>query len=356
MHSNRVMVIGSLLLCGMLSPQPAYAIQSEASSAVEVQLVTDQADAVLAILAKSQAGQTVTDADWQRLFASEGYRRLKKRQESFGRSFEEVDFREFALSEELTSRTEALRETLAEWTQADISAAAGLALAYLPPGGPIRAKVYPVIKPRGNSFVFETDTDPAIFLYLDPERTDAQFENTVAHELHHIGLGSRCGPEPEVADTSPEAQRARLARQWTSAFAEGVAMLAAAGGPDVHPHAASNAEERARWDKDVANFDADLKKVESFFQDILEGRLTQEDEIRKAAFSFFGIQGPWYTVGWKMAAMIENTYGRATLLNCLCDPAELLATYNKAAARHRSSTGEHLALWSSDLLSSLAKP
>ena len=46
---------------------------------------------------------------------------------------------------------------------------------------------------------------------------------------------------------------------------EGFAMLAAAGGPDIHPHAVSDAKERARWDHDLANFNEDLKKVESFF-------------------------------------------------------------------------------------------
>ena len=54
----------------------------------------------------------------------------------------------------------------------------------------IHAKVFPVIKPITNSFVFETTTDPAIFLYLDPEESAAKFENTVAHELHHIGYAS----------------------------------------------------------------------------------------------------------------------------------------------------------------------
>ena len=35
-------------------------------------------------------------------------------------------------------------------------------------------------------------TDPAIFLYLDPTETKEEFENTLAHELHHIGYGSGC--------------------------------------------------------------------------------------------------------------------------------------------------------------------
>lgn len=75
-------------------------------------------------------------------------------------------------------------------------------------------------------------------------------------------------------------------------FGEGFAMLAAAGSPNVHLHTVSNMDEGARWDKDMANFNDDLKKVEAFFIDVLDNRLT-EDQISKTHFSFFGIQGPW---------------------------------------------------------------
>jgi hypothetical protein len=34
-----------------------------------------------------------------------------------------------------------------------------------------------VIKPKTNSLVFEVDTDPAIFLYIDPEISREKFEN-----------------------------------------------------------------------------------------------------------------------------------------------------------------------------------
>ena len=83
-----------------------------------------------------------------------------------------------------------LRHTLDAWQRADLVASARRVLAYLPDQAHIRAKVFPVIKPVTNSFVFESTTDPTIFLYLDPEESAAKFENTVAHELHHIGYSS----------------------------------------------------------------------------------------------------------------------------------------------------------------------
>lgn len=319
-----------------------------------MRLVTDEAEAVLAILAKKRANQSITDSDWQRVFQSEGYVRLKAREASMKRSFEDTDFRIFVLSDQLAERAQALEETLARWKRADVTGAARLSLAYLPKESRIRAKIYPVIKPRENSFVFDVKNDPAIFLYLDPTVSREKFENTLAHELHHIGYGSSCPSKQvsdEIAGLPPSAQTVLT---WMGAFGEGFAMLAAAGGPDKHPHAFSDPEERARWDRDVANFSPDLKKVEKFFLDILENRLAG-DEIQKTGFSFFGTQGAWYTVGWKMSVLIEKTYGRAKLIECMCDPRKLLATYNKAAAKYNRKSRERFALWSDSLIRNIKR-
>lgn len=330
------------IICSLLL---VFAAQSTASAAVNVQLVTDEAEAVLAILGKKKAGEAITDADWQRVFQSEGYVRLKKREASMQRSFEDADFKTFVLSDQLAARAEALAETLARWRNADVTRSARLALAYLPKDATIRAKIYPVIKPRDNSFVFEVKTDPAIFLYLDPAVSREKFENTLAHELHHIGYSGTCPRKGVVAQIEKLTPNAQKVIGWAGAFGEGFAMLAAAGGPNVHPHAVSSAEERARWDKDVANFNEDLKKVDTFFTEVLADKLTA-DQIREKGFSFFGVQGPWYTVGWRMSVLIEKTYGRAKLIECMCDQRVLLSTYNRAATNHNRTAGKPLALWS----------
>lgn len=323
--------------------------------AVDVQLVSDEAEAVLSILAKKKANQRISEDDWQRLFSTEAYVRLKKREASLGRSFQDSEFKSFVLSDEMAGRAEPLEETLAEWKRADVRGASRRALAYLPDGARIRAKIYPVIKPRTNSFVFEVETNPAIFLYLDPGKNEAQFENTLAHELHHIGYASSCLPGRTSQEFTRLPQNIRTVLEWVGAFGEGIAMLAAAGGPDVHPHAVSSPEDRTRWDRDLANFNEDLRKVEGFFLDVLEGRLTDEEEIRKAGFGFFGVQGPWYTVGWTMAVTIENTYGRAKLIECLCAPRQLLSIYNQAAAEQSRSTTVPIPVWSSALIEAINK-
>lgn len=121
------------------------------------------------------------------------------------------------------------------------------------------------------------------------------------HELHHIGFSS-CDRvlEANLAKLPPPV---REANEWVGAFGEGFAMLAAAGDPDRHPHAASKAETRARWDRDMARFDEDLKQVEAFLLDVAEGRLKGQ-AVAERGMSFFGEQGAWYTVGWRMASTI----------------------------------------------------
>src|SRR5262245_5696839 len=350
----RLTVRATLILVSLLAVSPICSAQTSKTSAVNLRLVTDEAEAVLQILAKRNTKRPITDADWTKLFSTEGYVRLKQRETAMKRSFEDDEFKTFVISPELLQRAKALEETLAKWKRADIGRTADRALAYLPKSARINAKIYPVIKPRENSFVFGLPDDPAIFLYLNPATSKEKFENTLAHELHHIGFGSSC-PSKQVSDEigklPPEVQ---TVLKWIGAFGEGFAMLAAAGGPDVHPHAVSDAEERGRWDRDMENVGDDLKKVEKFFLDVLAKRLT-ETEIRDTAFSFFGTQGPWYTVGYKMAVLIENTYGRDELIKWMCDQRLLLAKYNQAATEHNRAGQDQLPIWSTSLVEALRK-
>lgn len=337
------------LLCATVS-----AARNASPSAVSVSVITDEADAVLSILSKRKANNPVAEADWRRLFSAEGYVRLKKREQAIGRPFEDADFKSFVLSDELQERAPALAETLARWKTADATRAASLALAYLPQGARIRAKVYPVIKPRDNSFVFEVKTDPAIFLYLDPKLSKEKFENYLSHELHHVGYGTACPTKESAGETGRLPKNVQTVIRFIGAFGEGFAMLAAAGGPDVHPHAVSDAEERARWDRDVGNFNNDMKKVEEFFLGVLAGQLS-EQQISEAVASFFGEQGAWYTVGWKMSALIEKTYGRQALIEAMCDHRRLLVVYNRAADGFNLDSSDKLMLWSPTLIEAISK-
>ena len=327
------MLLLSLALAALLVLlQPAVSFPAEGTRETgtpprnpDITIVSDEADAALAILDRIRAGRAVRDEDWRRLRESGGYRRLRKREESMGRPFSDSVFATFLHADSTRARTEALRRTVAAWKQADLASAGRRALAYLPAGASIRARVYLTIKPWTNSFVFETKTDPAIFLYVDPKVSAAKFENTVAHELHHIGYAGACAA-PEDTTLAPEV---RTARMWAGAFGEGLAMLAAAGGPDVHPHAVSDPMERAQWDRSMARFKPDLTALEQFFLDVLDRRVSDPDSVRSRAMEFFGQQGPWYTVGYNMAVAVERTAGKESLLEVLCDPPKLLEAYNR---------------------------
>ncbi len=330
-------------ICSALSGQTP-----SSADRIRLKLDASEAEAVLAILDKRAAGKEIGDADWQQLFATEPYIRLKKREASLHRDFTDDDFRKFVLSPEIAARADSLRHTLGTWKQADLQASARRVLAYLPEQATIHAKVYPVIKPITNSFVFETTTDPAIFLYLDPEESAAKFENTVAHELHHIGYSSIESQAMErQKDVLPDV---KPAVEWMEAFGEGFAMLAAAGGPDVDPHATSTPKEHARWDHDMANFNHDVEELQQFFLDVANHKLQGKEAIDEKAFTFFGAQGPWYTVGYKMAVIVEKRYGRKVLIDCMLDPRELLARYNHAAKELNERGTQKLALWSPELM------
>jgi hypothetical protein len=336
------LVLTTLAIC-------SEAAQPEASSdRIQLKFSTDEAEAVLAILDKRAAGTAVTDSDWQRLFATEPYIRLQKREAAMHRDFNDDDFKTFVLSPGLAEKASVLRKTLDAWEHADLAASARRALAYLPEQAVIKAKVFAEIKPKTNSFVFDTTTDPAIFLYLDPEESAAKFENTVAHELHHIGYSSIAGlAEAKQTNLPP---KVKSAVDWMGAFGEGFAMLAAAGGPDVDPHAASSPAEHERWDHDLANFNPDLAGLQRFFLDIIDGKLSTQESSAKASTFFGDAQGPWYTVGYKMSVIVEKRFGRKVLIECMLDPRELLARYNRAAEELNQHSGEKLALWSPELM------
>jgi hypothetical protein len=322
----------SLVACAL--PNGALAAAQNGDSLLEVRVVTDEADAALAVA----LADPVADALVARLMTAEGYVRLKAREASLKRDINDAEFVAFLRSAETRDRVPALQRTLDTWKRADLNGAAARTLAYLPPGSTLRASIYLEIKPRTNSFVFDLDTNPGIFLYLDPAVDRPLFENTIAHELHHVGNAQNCPPPSVRAANKSLSAPLALALEWLSAFGEGFAVLAAAGGPDVHPHAVDKPEAKARWDHDVADWRTDLVDLVAFFEAILDQKLTG-DAARTAGFKFFGdAQGPWYTVGWSMATRIERRFGRARLVECICDVRQFIPIYNASVRATPNST------------------
>lgn len=320
-----------------------------------VVFVVDEADAALDVIRAHRAGEAIDTNKWSGLFRTQGYLRLKEREAAMGRAFTDSSFRSFLMSDSLAARLPMLERAVSELERARIASSASMALAYLPAGTQLRARLYLEIKPITNTFVFTgADSIPSIFLYVQTSETAAQLQNALAHELHHIGTEAACRSEQpgDAANLSPAA---RTLLDYISAFGEGRAMLAAAGGPEVHPHAEDPDSLRSRWDRDLARAPSDMKDLASFFSEVVTGRITSADSVKRRGNSYFGYQGPWYTVGWLMAATVERQFGRAALIATLCKPVEFLAQYNRAAARSSDSGRGRLPQWPAALIDSLSR-
>jgi hypothetical protein len=298
---------------------------SRADERVQIDRNLTEARVVLRLAALHAAQKPIKPSEWEELLEGEPYRLLRDREASMHAPFTDAEFQAFVLSPALASEEKALSGRLDEWEKADLARSAQRVLAYLPATAQIHAKVFVVVKPRTNSFVYRAEGDPAIFLSLKTGVSEAKFENTVAHEMHHIGLDSIENRDPKG---SPGVQKAL---EWIGAFGEGFAMLAAAGDTATHPHAHSAPADRARWDADIGKFPANLAAVDRFLLDLASDRLGAKEAEEQGA-AFYGDQGPWYTVGYTMAVTIENRFGRGALIECMEHPERLIGNYNEAAA------------------------
>ena len=334
------------VLCVIFAGLSASFTLVQPANRVTLTLDSSEAEAVLAILDKRALQQSVTDADWQRLFTTTPYRRLKQGEASMGQPFTDEEFIEFVAT--LDARREQLRRSLTQWQSIDARAVGQRPLAYLPPQARIRADVYPVIKARSNSYAFEPYTAPAIFLYLDPEKTRAQLEDTFAHEAHHLALAGVQAAYEEKIQSLPES--ARQAAHWMGAFREGMAVLAAAGSPDIHPLADFSESSRFVWDLEDKRFPANLDELNQFFLDTVHRNLLNDAITHEGRVFFRFGDGPWYTVGYRMAVTIEREFGHAALVATYVDPRQFVARYNEAAASENAKNGGHLHLFSAEIL------
>ena len=301
----------------------------------EIVIVRDALDVTTGILGNRAVGREVPEQMWDSLFHTRGYLRLKERELGLQRPFTDSAFRAFLLSDTLLARLPELLPAVRLWSEVSIGSAAAKAAAYLPAGTPIRAWLYPLIKPKGNSFVNRgPDGVMGIFIYVDPTMPPSELRTTLAHELHHVGYTAACGGKSDSTGSPAE----QSLRQVLGAFGEGLAMLAAAGGPDIDPNTMSRKSMRETWAKNMGQVGEHLGAIDSLVQDVASGRTTSPDSVIARAVTFFGDQGPWYTVGWLMGSTVEKASGRARLITIICDPAALILEYQRIAEAGREST------------------
>ncbi|MFZ5354526.1 MAG: DUF5700 domain-containing putative Zn-dependent protease [Bacillota bacterium] len=314
---------------------------------IGIKLIADEIEKALELMDKHRRGSAIMESDWEQFFSTKGYMWLKEREKSMGRCFEDEEFKSFLLSQEMLNKYEEYSKAVESIKGIDVGVLAAKALSYLPAGARIETCIVPLIKEKTNSFVYSVDGKLCVFLYVNTAATKEKLENTITHELHHIGFDSIMNLD-RYKELKPEV---RKAVEWTYAFGEGFAMIAAAGGAKVHPNG-HDKELKDIWDESMKGFNEDMKRLENFFLSVISCR-TPLDKADENAFEFFGLQGPWYTVGWKMAAVVELIKGKEKLIECMTDPRKFLKSYNECVDSYNNTYGEGLEKWSQAFLDSL---
>jgi hypothetical protein len=218
------------------------------------------------------------------LWQSEGYTRLLARQASLDLDDGFGDKLVAWLQDPANyERVATIRNAVDRYRYSDASTPANRAGVYLPEGVVLEASFYPVIKHTMNTFVYDLDGDPAIFMSVNPENSHTFVQAVLTHELHHIGL-AQC---PEIAGYKSLTEDQQWVTNVLTIFGEGLAVLATAGDPDTHPHFYNTPDEWAIWERDVTNIASDQARIESFFLAVLDGTQVK-DERRKTIFTLIG--------------------------------------------------------------------
>lgn len=298
------------------------------AAARRVTIDDSEAEAALRVIAAPSAERPARLAELQ---ATKGFKRLADRERSFNLTLT-VDQFDPLWNAATPQSLAGFQAALARAKAVDVASVTKRPLAYLPAGSTLAATVYFVIKPRTNSFAYDSKGDAALFIYVHPEYSTKRFADTLAHELFHIGFEQNCpSPEVQAAVDRLEPGKRRLF-DWLSGFGEGFAALAAAGGPDVDPASAAPAAAEPEWRKAESVYGEQMQDLTRFFRGLLTGELSGE-AAETAGDRFLGVQGPWYTVGWRQAVTIERAFGRPVLVECIADQRRLLSAYNRAAAK-----------------------
>lgn len=310
-------------------------------SHVEVRWIDDEPRAVI----EAAYDGVVTAKERSAIVATEGYRRLRDRELGMNRPFVEDEF--FKFLDALPAKPDQYQSTLQAWAQIDFRSLAAKASYYLPEGARLDASVYPLIKPKQNSFVWDVTNKPAIMLYLDPAMTPEEVAMTVCHELHHIGYANSCPSSEFSAWVKRQSTSLQEAWKWAGALGEGYAVLAAASDRN-RPVNAAKEDVKAAWDDGMSHLARDLSLVARF----LSGTATGEWDIDAAgakAREFYGTQGPWYTVGFVVATTIEEAFGRRALIKVYEDPRQVFTQYNAAVRKLKKD----LPVWPQTLINSM---
>lgn len=320
---------------------------------MSLNFIEDEIKAVLNILYKSKQDKKIEELDWEQMFSSDGFKLLRQREEEMGNQLKQETFRDFLLNEIEPEGYDKFQNAYQNLKEINFDKIISKTKRYLPNDVVINTDIIPVIKPTSNSFVHNIDNKLVLFLYLKPNISKQELINKLIHELHHIGLDD-VYQKSDYTHLSKPAQRMI---EWTNAFGEGFAMLAAAGGPDAHPNRFDE-QLKARWNENISNLNRDFKEIEKFLLNILNKNFSNQEELYNKGFQLMtknGGQGPWYTVGHKLAVVIEKMTDKKVLTDCMKDFTQLYLTYNKLVVQYNKKYNENLPQFSEEIIGGLKK-
>ena len=314
---------------------------------MSIEIIYDEVEACLDLF-KETLQSSVRLSDWNRLFQTRGYKLLKKREQEMESPFTDNEFQNFIQSQANKICVHSYKNSFQHFKDIDLLDIQKKVMKYLPKKAFFNTTIIPVIKPKKNSFVHRIEGESYLFISLEKDCSKAKLENKLIHELHHIGLDSVYDPK-KYQSLDKNSQKMI---EWTNAFGEGFAMLAAVGGPQYHP---VPFDEKAKevWDEKIKNFEVDFKKIQKFLFHILDGQFEDEKTLLKKGMELMmnnGGQGSWYTVGWKLSVIIEEILSRQALIDCMEDLRNVYLNYNKAVEIYNNKHGLKLPFWDEKII------
>ena len=266
---------------------------------------------------------------------------------------DKFEFKDFVMNKIASDRYISYKKSLEKLKSMNLDDIINRTRDYLPDNTRLDTDIVPVIKPQKNSFIHRINDKLILFLYLEPDISKEKLENKLIHELHHIGLDYVY----QNSDYSCLSKPAQKVIEWTNAFGEGFAMLAAAKGLENHPNKFDE-DLKIKWDKNMENFNKDFLKIQNFLLAILEGHFADDQKLYNRGFQLMTNndgQGSWYTVGYQIAVIIEREAGREVLIECMKDLTKIYFQYNNLVEIYNKKRNEDLPKWNDKILTSLKR-
>jgi hypothetical protein len=231
-------------------------------------------------------------------------------------------------------RLDALRENYDRCREIDFAAAESKALAFLPPGAELTARVHFTVDAFNGGFFHENDV---FFSLLDLH--EAFFGvDAFAHEFHHIGVRTLTRNHALTRRSAkPDTERKRLVRQLAMYLtSEGLANLYCSPqliGISSVAHDAADAlsEKCARYQSEFRDLFASAAEVLRCGTDASLNPATCREKLRRLTFDPDGVLPPGHYLSGKLVEQMERSpkIRREEIVALCAEPTRFFSLYNR---------------------------